>query len=54
MNDVVLLAHSIKAIQTLIDICFKFEGENDIFYNETKPSAWLSGHGRIRNVYSPP
>ena len=40
-----LCAPSIKALQTLIDVCFKFAGENDILYNETKPSAWLSGLG---------
>ena len=34
-DDMVLLAHSIKALQTLIDICFKFAGENNILYNET-------------------
>ena len=49
----VLLAPSIKALQTLTDICFKFAGENDIVYNETKNRAWLSGDGLIRNVYSP-
>ena len=32
----ILHAPSIKALQTLIDICFKFTGENDILYNETK------------------
>ena len=48
-----LLSPSIKAVQTLIDICFQFAGENGILCNETKPSAWLSGHGRICNVYSP-
>ena len=35
-DDMVLLAPPIKALQTLIDICFKFAGENDILYNETK------------------
>ena len=32
----VLLAPSIKALQILIDMCFKITGENDILYNETK------------------
>ena len=32
----VLLAPSIKALETLIVICYKFAGENVILYNETK------------------
>ena len=35
-DEMVLLAPSIKAVQTLNDISFKFAGENDIMYNETK------------------
>ena len=32
----VLLAPSIKALQTLIDLCSNFAGENEILYNKTK------------------
>ena len=32
----VLLASSLKGPQSLIALCFKFPGENDILYNETK------------------
>ena len=35
-DEIVLLAPSIKALQTLIDMCFKFAGDNDILYDETK------------------
>ena len=35
-DDMVLLAPSIKALLTLIDMCFKFAFENDILSNETK------------------
>ena len=35
-DDMVLLAPSTKALQTLIDVCFKIPGENNILYNETK------------------
>ena len=31
-----LLAPSLTALQTLIDLCFNFAVENDILYNETK------------------
>ena len=35
-DDMVLLAPSIKALQTKIDMCFKFVGEIDLLYHETK------------------
>ena len=50
-DDMVLLASSIKALQTLSNICLQVR---IIYYiMELKPSAWLSGHNRIRNVYCP-
>ena len=35
-DDMVLLVPSIKALPTLIGICFKSAGQNEILYNETK------------------
>ena len=40
-DDMVLLAPSTKVLQTLIDICFKCAGENDILYNETKTQCMV-------------
>ena len=45
-EDMVLLAPSIKALQTLINLCFKFAGENDILYNETKTQCIALGSVR--------
>ena len=48
VDDMVLLAPSIRALQTLIDICFKFVDENDLLYKKKlQSSVWLSSHGHF-------